>query len=148
MNVHAFSDAIMQGLMKRLGIEIPAWIVRRRVRITRKEDDDGANSTILIEGRDPDNHGIPFSLFKSILVKSGDKLLTRLNSEPFTYQVPKTFTGPLDVQLNFFEHYNEIPFLLHYDDVAKIPSTEEFYLFYNPMIGKWRKTTRADDFPL
>ena len=125
VNIHAFSDTIMQGLMQRLNIEIPVWIVRRRVRITRDE-----NSTILIEGRDPDNQSIPFSLFKSIRVKSGEKLLTTLNSEPFAFQVPENHTGPLDIQLNFFEHYNEIPYELHYDRLNEIPLKEEFYLFY------------------
>lgn len=144
VNIHAFSDTIMEGLMKRLGIEIPQWIVRRRVRVTRDETD----STILIEGRDPDNQSIPFSLFNSIRVNSGEKLLTRLNCEPFHLQIPSTHSGPLNIQLNFFEHYNEIPFVLHYDDIKTIPLSEEFYLFYNPMIGKWKKTTRSDDFPL
>ena len=148
VNIHAFSDTIMLGLMQRLGYPIPPWIVRRRVRVARETSADKKNQTILIEGRDVDDASIPFSLFKSIRMNSGDKLISCLNAEPFQFEVSKTHAGPLDIHLEFFGHYNEIPFDLHYASVQDIPKEEEFYLFYNPMIGKWRQTTKEDDFPL
>jgi hypothetical protein len=73
MNIHSFSDTIMEGLMKRLDIPIPTWILRRRVRITCQCDNDTNKSTITIEGRDPDNINIPFTLFQSIQVTIGDR---------------------------------------------------------------------------
>jgi hypothetical protein len=149
VNIHAFSDTIMQGLMERLDIPIPQWIVRRRVRVTReKTDDKSTNYDILIEGRDPDTTDIPFSLFKSIQIYSGEKEIQQIKKEPFTFEISKKISDPINIQLNFFGHYNEIPFTLKYSKVTDIPHEEEFYLFYNPMIGQWRKTTKADDFPL
>ena len=80
VNIHAFSDTIMQGLMERLGIPIPAWIVRRRVRVTRQNASDGNNYDILVQGRDPDDSRIPFSLFKSIQIQSGDQKMKKTQS--------------------------------------------------------------------
>lgn len=148
VNIHAFSDTIMQGVMERLGYAIPPWIVRRRVRVTRETSADKKNYTILIEGRDPDDASIPFSLFKAIRLNSGSNLIGRRNTEPFQFEVPKSSTEPLAIHLEFFEHYNEVPFDFHYTDVKSIPAEERFYLFYNPLIGKWRQTAIEDDFPL
>ncbi|CAF4470457.1 unnamed protein product, partial [Rotaria sp. Silwood2] len=38
LNIHAFSDTIMQGIMERLNIPIPKWILRRRVHINCRHD--------------------------------------------------------------------------------------------------------------
>lgn len=148
MNVHAFSDTIMQGLMERLGLPIPPWIVRRRVRVTREPTDDGKSYEVLIEGRDPDKPEIPFSLFKAVQIKAGEKQPKQLNREPFVFHTSKESSTTLEIQLHFFGHYNELPFTLKYADVKHIPREEQFYLFFNPMIGQWRKTTDPDDFPL
>ncbi|CAF2721273.1 unnamed protein product [Rotaria sp. Silwood2] len=148
LNIHAFSDTIMQGLMERLSIPIPPWIVRRRVRVTRENTSDDRNYEILVEGRDPDKANIPFSLFKSIQINNGEKTIDQMNKEPFIFEISKTNSDPINIELHFFGHYNEIPFDLNYTNVSNIPQEEEFYLFYNPMIGQWRKTTKKDDFPL
>jgi mono-ADP-ribosyltransferase sirtuin 6 len=148
MNIHAFSDTIMQGIMERLDIPIPQWIVRRRVRVTRENTSDENNYGILIEGRDPDNTNIPFTLFKSVQINNGEKKIKQIHNEPFLFQISKTNSDQINIQLQFFGHYNEIPFTLSYININNIPQEEEFYLFYNPMIGQWRKTTEADDFPL
>jgi hypothetical protein len=138
----------MQGIMERLGIPIPPWIVRRRVRVTRENTSDDNNYQILIEGRDPDNTDIPFSLFKSIQINSGEKKIKQINQEPFLFEISKINSNQINIQLHFFGHYNEIPFNLNYTNIKNIPHQEEFYLFYNPMIGQWHKTTKDDDFPL
>jgi hypothetical protein len=81
-------------------------------------------------------------------VTSGSNLISRQNSEPFLFEVPQNSTEPLTIHLEFFGHYNEVPFEFRYTDVKSIPGEEHFYLFYNPMIGKWRQTAKEDDFPL
>lgn len=148
LNIHAFSDTIMKGLMERLDIPIPPWIVRRRVRVTRENSSNDKNYEILIEGRDPDNTDIPFSLFKSIQFNCGKKTIKKINQEPFLFKIPKDNADPIIIHLEFFGHYNEIPYDLEYTNASDVPRQDEFYLFYNPMIGKWRKTKQSDDFPL
>lgn len=148
MNIHSFSDTIMQGLMERLNISIPSWILRRRVRITCQNDKDNNKSTITIEGRDPDNINIPFTLFESIQVTIGDRTKEKLNQEPFLFEISNKNLHPINIQLHFFGHYNEIPFDLYYNNVKNISEEETFYLFYNPLKGQWRKTIDETDLPL
>ena len=148
INIHAFSDTIMEGLMKRLNIPIPPWILRRRVRITCQNDSDKHKYTITIEGRDPDNSDRPFTLFQSIQIIIGERPKEELNHEPFTFEISNKNVHPITIRLNFFGHYNEIPFDLHYVNVKHILQTEEFYLFYNPLKGEWRKTIDENDLPL
>jgi hypothetical protein len=138
----------MQGLMERLGFPIPQWIVRRRVRMTRETTSDKDNFRILIEGRDPDDKNVPFSLFKYIQMNCEDEKEQQIKNEPFIFQISKKNPHPITIQLHFFEHYNEIPFNLNYSSVENIPGKDEFYLFYNPMIGQWRQTKKDNDFPV
>jgi len=148
LNIHAFSDAIMQNLMKRLNIPIPPWILRRRVRVKCQNDSDKNKSTITIEGRDPDNANVPFTLFKSIQVTIGDRATEEFNDEPFAIEISNKNIHPIIVRLNFFGHYNEVPFDLHYVNVKNVPEEEQFYLFYNPLKGEWRKTIDETDLPV
>ena len=148
LNIHAFSDTIMQGLMERLEIPIPTWIVRRRVRVTRKNTSDCKSYRILIEGRDPDNTNIPFTLFKSIKLSIGEQNILQTDGGSFIFEIPSTTSEPINFRFEFFGHYNEIPFDLNYASIDDISSEEEFYLFYNPKTGQWRKTTQAYDFPI
>ncbi|CAF3374694.1 unnamed protein product [Rotaria sp. Silwood1] len=148
LNIHAFSDTIMQGLMERLNIPIPPWILRRHVLVTCQNDSDKHKSTITIEGRDPDNSEIPFTLFKSIQMAIGDRAKEDLTREPFVFEVSNKNVHSITVRLNFFGHYNEIPFDLYYVNVKNIPTEEQFYLFYNPLKGEWRKTNDETDLPV
>ena len=148
MNIHAFSDTLMQGRMDRLEIPIPPWIVRRRIHVKREPTSDNKNYQVLIEGRDPDNANIPFSLFKSMEISSAGKKLKQINQEPFVFRIEKSYSDEINIQFHFFGHYNEIPFNLKYSNINQIPDVDEFYLFYNPMIGKWRQTADPNDFPL
>jgi hypothetical protein len=148
MNIHAFCDKIMQGLMTRLNIPITKWILRRRVRITSQSDHNTNKSTITIEGRDPHNVNIPFTLFKSIEVNIGDRAKQEFHEEPFTFELSNKNVHSIIIRFHFFGHYNEIPFDLHYINVKNIPQEDQFYLFYNPFTGQWRKSIDKNDFPV
>jgi len=147
MNIHSFSDTIMQGLMERLNLPIPTWILRRRVRLTCQYDQKTNKSKITIEGRNPDNDNIPFTLFQSIEIKIGDRNKKEFNEEPFSFEISNKNIQPITIRLHFFGHYNEIPFDLQYINVKNIPKEELFYLFYNPLKGQWHKTIEPNDLP-
>jgi hypothetical protein len=147
VNIHAFSDTIMQGVMERLNIPIPPWILRRRVRVTCQNDNDEHKSTITIQGCDPDNAEIPFTLFESVEVTIGNRAKVELTREPFAFEVSEKNVRQITIRLNFFGHYNEIPFDLHYVNVKNTPEEDLFYLFYNPLKGQWRKSIDENDLP-
>ncbi|CAF1586491.1 unnamed protein product [Didymodactylos carnosus] len=145
LNIYAFTDTIMEGVMKRLNITIPPWILRRCVRFQIKHEKLNNCYQILIEGRDSDKD-LPFSMFKSIIVKT-PKSEYLLKKEPFSISIDMNVQdtkneAKIQLQLNFFEHYNEIPYLLEYplEDI-----NEEFYLFWNPTTGVWVRKERADE---
>ncbi|CAF4128630.1 unnamed protein product [Rotaria socialis] len=149
LNIHAFSDAITQGIMERLNIPIPTWIVRRRVHISCQHNSRNQNKKqIILEGRDPNNPEIPFTLFESIQIIVDQKVIKEIAHQPFTFDLVDYDQQPITIRLNFFGHYNEIPFDLTYSNLTSIPNDEQFYLFYNPMMGQWRKTTNKDDLPV
>ncbi len=137
----------MEGLMNRLNIPIPPWILRRRVRVTCRNYTKTDKLRIVIEGRDPDNANIPYTLFKSIEVTIGDGAKQKLDNEPFFIEISNKNDHPILIRLNFFGHYNEIPFDLHYTNVKHVPKEEQFYLFYNPLKEEWRKTIDETDLP-
>ena len=146
LNIHAFSDTIMQGIMKRLNIHIPTWILRRRVHVSCQHDSNNLDrKEILVEGRDPNNPDIPFTLFKTIQVIIGQKVTHQLVHQPFIFHLAENDEQSIIIRLHFFGHYNEVPFDLIYPNLQSIPNDEQFYLFYNPMKGQWRKATLNDD---
>ena len=121
MNIHAFSDTIMQGLMDQLNIPIPPWILWRRVRVTCHQNDSNKHkSTITIEGRDPDNDELPFTLFESMQVTIDERAKEELTEEPFVFEVSNKNVHPIAVRL----------------------------LFYNLLKGEWRKTIDEIDLPV
>ncbi|CAF1004104.1 unnamed protein product [Adineta steineri] len=149
LNIHAFSDVIMQGVMQRLNIPIPPWILRRRVHITCSHDLNHENQKrILIEGRDPNDADIPFTLFDNIEIIVNQKVVQQLIHQPFAYDLGDFDQQSITIRLHFFGHYNEIPFDLTYGNLSNISNNEQFYLLYNPMEGQWRKVTGSDDLPL
>lgn len=149
INIHAFTDTIMQGVMERLNISIPPWILRRRVHINCQEDLMNDNEKrILIEGRDPNNPEMPFTLFHSVQVMDGQKIIQELTFQPFQFNLDKDYKKSITIRLHFFGHYNELPFDLTYPDLISVPNDEHFYLFYNPMKGIWKKTHDIDDIPV
>jgi hypothetical protein len=78
----------------------------------------------------------------------GDRTKEEVNREPFVIEIANKKVQPIPIRLNFFGHYNEIPFDLHYTSVKNVPKEEQFYLFYNPLKGEWRKTIDETDLPV
>lgn len=138
----------MEGLMNRLNISIPPWILRRRVRVSCRNHKKTDKSRIVIESLDPDNVSIPYTFFQSIEVTIGDGTKQELDDEPFFIEISNENDHPILIRFNFFGHYGEIPFDLHYINVKHVPNEEQFYLFYNHLKGEWRKTIDETNLPI
>jgi hypothetical protein len=50
----------------------------------------------------------------------GDRTKEEFNREPFVIEIANKKAQPIPIRLNFFGHYNEIPFDLHYIPVWKM----------------------------
>ncbi len=112
-------DDVIKAVMAKLGLEIPPFKLKRRVRIAIVVDQE--QRKLLIEGIDHD--GTPYSLFKQVdLTMSGQTIA--LKKEPFTifmcsakgvpwYQMaPNPAASEASVVLHFQGHYQEQPLKL------------------------------------
>jgi len=119
LKIYSKCDDLMKAVMNRLAINIPPFILKRRLRITRTNDE------FLIQGVDFD--GTPASIFSAINV--GDTVLSK---EPF--KIPAVKDAPTEAELNFFGHYNEPPIKFNINPTQ----TESYFdLSYNPLTGQW-----------
>jgi len=118
IKIYSKSDDLMKFVMKALGIDIPPFILHRRVKTNVSDD------VISLQCLDFD--GTPATIFSSVSYGS-----THLNQEPFRINCPN---NNVTVTLNFYGHYNE--------PVLNLPLnkelTERYYdLHYNPLTGEW-----------
>jgi len=118
--IYAKTDDVMRAVMQRLNIEIPPFILNRRVKIIREP------SKITIQAVDFD--GTPATIFSEVCFGS-----TEIDKEPFVMDTPPN-SNPLAVTLHFYGHYNEPPITLNLD----FGIGERYVdLHYNPLTGVW-----------
>ena len=98
----------------------------------------------MIEGRDPDDLEIPYTLFERIRIIANQKVIKQRQRQPFAFDLVDNDQQPIIIRLYFFGHYNEAPFELTYPNLRSIPDDEQFYLLYDPTTGKWDKTNHTD----
>ncbi|KXJ23816.1 NAD-dependent protein deacetylase SRT1 [Exaiptasia diaphana] len=135
LEIHAQIDEVMVGVMKRLGLDIPAFTINRRLAV------DVSDGKISFQGLDVARE-TPYSFLRTVKVTfrqgSGDSVL--LTREPFVTPLPPGVTQPFkaDIILGLQGHYNE----------PDIKITEEFngktlyMLSYRPRDGGDWKVTR------
>jgi len=119
LKINARTDDLMKLVIEKLGLDIPKFILSRRLCVERTGD------KVLFQTFDFD--GTLSSVFSEVIINHH-----RLTSEPFVYN--NSSSTPLDVTFKFFGHYNE-PNL---DIKLLIPENKNYYdLFYDPMTGLW-----------
>jgi len=119
IKIYSQCDKLMQLVMHQLGIDVPPFILHRRMKANRISDD------ITLQALDFD--GTPATIFSSVC--SGN---TDYNKEPFKIKALKN--EDTIITLKFYGHYNE-PVL---DLQINKDITERYYdLHYNPLTGIW-----------
>jgi len=144
LRVHAKTDNLMKLVFKHLGLEIPPFILKRRLTFNSRivhsvEKGDLVNITVT----GVDREGVPYSIFKKIDAKC-DKQLQTVTQEPFKFYFPTgDNVSQVQLALHFMGHYNEPPLSL---DVQFSPSkTDTVYtLEYNPSTGQWKSQAILD----
>eukprot|EP01114_Cavostelium_apophysatum_P020497 TRINITY_DN6888_c0_g1_i1.p1 TRINITY_DN6888_c0_g1~~TRINITY_DN6888_c0_g1_i1.p1 ORF type:complete len:371 (+),score=59.41 TRINITY_DN6888_c0_g1_i1:125-1237(+) len=130
MRVFAKTDDLMRSIFKGLQLEIPKFVLRRRVAIER----EGQN--IRIQGVDFD--GTPASIFKMVAV-SNSATKENLRHEPFEYQNLAN-EKLLKIRFYFMEHYLEPPFDINVDTSEDTESKTFIRLDYDPYEKTWTAT--------
>ena len=116
MELHATTDAVMCGLMERLGLDIPLFTLKRRFSI------QVSPTQVLLQGMDLEKDN-PYSFLRSVHIGVPKELGTsaKLVQEPFCIKFHKKVAlspeKPLvvSVTLAFQGHYGEPDFSLQYE---------------------------------
>lgn len=107
MEVHSTIDDLVLGVMKRLGLEVPSFKLKRCFAV------DATTDFLTIQGLDPSTKS-PYSFLKSISIKLPTlESDFQINKEPFFVKFPrhvslsKEVPLPVSLTLTFQGHYGE-----------------------------------------
>ena len=142
LQIHSEIDAVMSGLLKRLGLGIPPFKVRRRFGVDISQD------RILIEGLDLECN-TPYSFFRKVSVRVSQKIKASkkvvakkvLSKEPlemhFNQNLNISDANPVSVELelSFHGHYGE-PTMSFSDSITCLGKTL-FCAEYDLTTGQW-----------
>lgn len=122
--IHARCDDVMNMVMQSLGLQCPAFILRRHVRIS-------CNGKILTV-RAVDVDGTPASIFTQVIVTLPRQrgAPAKLTHETFEVPLPSGCSGTADVQLFFRGNYGEPTLKIPYD-IPTEPSTTKLLLEFD-----------------
>jgi mono-ADP-ribosyltransferase sirtuin 6 len=130
MVIHAKCDVVMQLLMKELALDVPTFLLQRRVIVEQLP------KTLTLRAIDVDD--TPATIFRAVQykqLKSTDKFKT-VKEEPFEIKL-KGIKDEVGVRLHFMGHYNEPVVDLSFK-VDKEDEKSLLEMFYNPKTGEWK----------
>ena len=144
MRINGLIDDVMNRLMSKLGLTIPAFTLKRRMAVM-KTDVDPKKPTQKgktgISVRGVDEQGSPYSLFKSVKATVGaEKETIQINKEPALIYPTSSVTdrGSLKLELSFQGHYGEPVFDYEVDMSELKMNVPKFYLMeYDLQQRKW-----------
>ena len=116
--------------MKKLDYQIPAWNLKRRLKVTLSADGKK------VEMMGVESNGAPFTLFKDVLVDG--KPITK-DRQPYLYTLPAQTPEHLNVELHFARHYAEPHLMLKVNmaELVEHQSIEYLMSFDAAKTGKW-----------
>jgi len=136
MEIHARIDTLMESIMKRFGLEIPQFQLKRYLAI------EVTSESLTIQGLDPVTK-TPYSFMKSVKVDLPSLRSEHdLTKEPFYVKFPSHMSPSegnaltVDVTLAFQGHYGE-PEITIKHVVSKLGSTI-FMLKFDVATGEWK----------
>lgn len=144
--VHAYCDVLMQRVMEKLALEIPPFLLHRRLSLkttVRPKSESTKRFRVVVRGVEDD--GTPASIFKSVVFSSkSHKEKTACAAEPYqlTDTVEQIGTLAVKICLEFYGHYLE-PSLsfkhkIELDVKAKQSTTKFIDLLYDPRTREWQ----------
>jgi NAD-dependent SIR2 family protein deacetylase len=140
--IHGMIDTVMTKLMLKLNIEIPKFILKRRIAVKYIEEWCGQTKKKGLRFRGMDNNGTDITLFTRVAISlPGSKEIFVTDDEPFTL-FPKSICqfGVVKAKFGFRGHYGE-PLLAMEIPISalKLDSELLYALDYDPSMGQWIK---------
>ncbi|KAK3896952.1 DHS-like NAD/FAD-binding domain-containing protein [Staphylotrichum tortipilum] len=142
LRVHAKTDDLMVGVMRELGVEIPRFVLTRRLAVTVEGGGGGrgARGKVTVAGVEVD--GTPVSFLRSVRVVNNRRVL---KAEPFAFDLRGGVAegDKVELELEFMGHYGEPNLeIAHAVGEGEMGETVVYVLVYNPFNGEW-KTERV-----
>jgi hypothetical protein len=139
IRVRAKTDDFIVKVMEKLGIDIPEFVLRRRMVVELKCGE--SRQELKIRGVDIDD--TPASFLQSVRLEHNRRVL---RTEPFVI----TFRGEMEkaelkLELEFMGHYGEPSLILDVagDFVGNESGQRVYLLEYNPRIGEWKVESKS-----
>jgi mono-ADP-ribosyltransferase sirtuin 6 len=137
LRVHAKTDELMVRVMRELGMEIPGFVLRRRLSVHLEAAGEwkAGRSKVVVSGVDVD--GTPVSFLRAVKLVNNRRVL---RAEPFEFDVRGAGDGlELKMELEFMGHYGEPNLeVVHVVQEAEMGSPVVYLLEYNPANGEWK----------
>jgi len=146
LRINGLIDDVMIRLMKKLELEIPSFILKRRVMIKKIKDENNKEGLFI---RGIDDFGTPYQLFKRMKVtfsESQETIDTLSEQEPF-HIFPKQSNMSKDIvaiKFRFQRNYLEPDYTLDVDlQDLKLDQPVYYQLEYNLHEKQWIKSSRT-----
>jgi mono-ADP-ribosyltransferase sirtuin 6 len=135
LRVYAKTDELMVRVMRELELEIPAFVLERRLGVTVERP--GQKMRVRVEGVDVD--GTPVSFLRSVRLANNRRVL---KAEPFVFDLKGNAADEglgLTLDLGFMGHYGEPNLeLVHEVREEEREGPVVYLLQYNPSNGEWK----------
>lgn len=133
LRIFSEADGLMTRVMKALDLEIPRFLLRRRLAIRHETKGDDQQQVTLL-GLDVDD--TPASFLRSVRLGSTRRVI---RSEPFTFSLRDGLNSGdrLDFELEFMGHYNEPNLVIADEYLGQSGCRSVFNLQYDPSTGQW-----------
>ncbi|OBR04587.1 NAD-dependent deacetylase sirtuin-7 [Colletotrichum higginsianum IMI 349063] len=144
LRVWATTDDLMERVMEKLGLQIPEFVLRRRLVVELEAVGD---ERFQVEVRGVDVDGTPATFLQSVKME-GSRRWAR--AEPFVIGFRREPGDEMDVklELEFMGHYGE-PNLKIVQEYAGEGMLEVMYLLeYNPSNGEWNVSKLDGELPV
>lgn len=142
LRVHGKTDDLMVRVMRELEMEIPEFILRRRLAVSVEAtagQGRGRGRKLVVAGVDVD--GTPMSFLRTVKLAGSRRVL---KAEPFAFDLRgDAAEGALEVQLElqFMGHYGEPNLdMTHVIEDGSLAVETIYGLDYNPRNGEWNYT--------
>ncbi|KAK7414580.1 hypothetical protein QQX98_006608 [Neonectria punicea] len=134
LRIHSEADALMIAVMENLDIPIPQFILRRRLVVQLKSQDENRHE-LTVGGVDVD--GTPVTFLQSVKLENNRRLI---RNEPFAIQFRGTLDPGLEfnLELEFMGHYGEPNLKLVHQYNGVQDAAGLYHLEYNPYTGEWK----------
>jgi hypothetical protein len=138
--IHGFCDTVMNMLMEKLKLPIPAFKLIRRLKITKSIEVPAKRRSfkecLTFSGVDLNEN--PFSLFPKIKILNDSKRKS-LKSEPMKLYSSK-FEDPFYMTIHFQGHYSEPALILPFDpNSIEVNDSVIYEMIFDPISKEWEE---------